>query len=75
MIHSFFFTFQDSKPRTLSLKYALAMLALPKTLGQHPETGHPVEVRNGKFGPFIFHNNQMRSVPKVRTSKLMNLFF
>eukprot|EP00890_Picochlorum_soloecismus_P005415 jgi/Picsp_1/5875/NSC_03232-R2_mpn domain containing len=55
---------KDSKPRTLSLKYALAMLALPKTLGEHPDTGLPVEVRNGKFGPFIVHNNQMRSVPK-----------
>lgn len=59
---------QDSKPRTLSLKYALAMLALPKTLGKHPDTGLPVEVRNGKFGPFIVHNDQMRSVPKVRTN-------
>ena len=55
---------KDSKPRSLSLKYALSMLTLPKILGSHPETAAPVEIRNGKFGPFILHGNQMRSIPK-----------
>lgn len=55
---------KDAKPRSLTLKYALSMLTLPRTLGNHPETHAPVEVRNGKFGPFILHGNQMRSIPK-----------
>ena len=55
---------KDSKPRSLTLKYALSMLTLPKILGSHPETSAPVEIRNGKFGPFILHGNQMRSIPK-----------
>lgn len=55
---------KDAKPRSLTLKYALSMLTLPKVLGNHPETHAPVEVRNGKFGPFILHGNQMRSIPK-----------
>lgn len=55
---------KDAKPRSLTMKYALSMLTLPRTLGSHPETHAPVEVRNGKFGPFILHGNQMRSIPK-----------
>ncbi len=56
---------KDSKPRSLTLKYALSMLELPRTLGDHPDTGAPVEVRNGKFGPFILHGSRMRSIPKT----------
>ena len=55
---------KDSKPRSLTLKYALSMLELPRTLGDHPDTGAPIEVRNGKFGPFILHGSHMRSIPK-----------
>ena len=55
---------KDCKPRSLTLKYALSMLELPRTLGDHPDTGAPVEVRNGKFGPFILHGSHMRSIPK-----------
>lgn len=56
---------KDSKPRSLTLKYALSMLELPRILGDHPDTGVPVEVRNGKFGPFILHGSHMRSIPKT----------
>lgn len=62
---------QDAKPRTLTLKYALSMLSLPRCLGVHPETGLDIEVRNGKFGPFIIHKDQMRSVPKVSDNSVM----
>lgn len=55
---------KDAKPKSCTLKYALSMLALPKTLGNHPHTQLPVEVRNGKFGPFIIHDGNMRSIPK-----------
>lgn len=55
---------KDAKPKSCTVKYALSMLALPKTLGNHPQTQLPVEVRNGKFGPFIIHDGNMRSIPK-----------
>lgn len=55
---------KDAKPKSCTLKYALSMLALPKSLGNHPQTQMPVEVRNGKFGPFIIHDRHMRSIPK-----------
>jgi DNA topoisomerase-1 len=50
--------------RSVKLDYALSLLALPRTLGNHPETNEPVVVRNGKFGPYVSHQRGMRSVPK-----------
>lgn len=50
--------------RYVRLEYALSLLALPKELGVHPETGAVVEVRNGKFGPFVMHGGTKRSIPK-----------
>jgi hypothetical protein len=51
--------------RSVKLDYALAVMALPRQLGDHPELGDVVEVRNGKFGPFVQHADTKRSVPKV----------
>jgi DNA topoisomerase-1 len=50
--------------RSVKLAYAISLLALPRTLGKHPETNEPVVVRNGKFGPYVSHNSSMRSIPK-----------
>lgn len=50
--------------RTVKLDYALSLLALPRTLGNHPETDEPVVVRNGKFGPYVSHKRSMRSISK-----------
>lgn len=51
--------------RSISLDYATALLALPRTVGQHPVTGSLIEVRNGKYGPFVLHGNTKRSLPKT----------
>ena len=32
---------------------ALQLLSLPRTLGEHPETGKPVQAGVGRFGPFV----------------------
>jgi DNA topoisomerase-1 len=50
--------------RTVKLDYCLSLLALPRTLGNHPETDEPVVVRNGKFGPYVSHQRVMRSLSK-----------
>jgi DNA topoisomerase I len=40
----------------VTLDMALALLALPRTLGTHPETERPVKVGLGRFGPYIVHD-------------------
>lgn len=50
--------------RSIGLEYATTLLALPRIVGQHPVTGAPIEVRNGKYGPFVLHGSTKRSLPK-----------
>lgn len=50
------------KPEDLTLERALGLLQLPRTLGTHPETGEKIEVGIGRFGPFVRHNGEYRSL-------------
>ena len=57
-------------PETVTLEQALGLLALPRTLGTHPETGNAVKASVGRFGPFVVHakgaadgKDDFRSVP------------
>jgi topoisomerase IA-like protein len=57
-------------PETVTLEQALGLLALPRTLGAHPETGNAVKASVGRFGPFVVHakggadgKDDFRSVP------------
>jgi DNA topoisomerase-1 len=63
------------KPRTVSLpkgmqveevtlEAALKLLSLPRTLGLHPEDQLPVTANNGRFGPYVAHNGEFRSLKK-----------
>jgi DNA topoisomerase-1 len=46
------------------LATALKLLALPRQLGSHPETGKTVEANVGPFGPYIKHDGAYKSIPK-----------
>ncbi len=48
----------------VTLQEALDLLSLPKTLGLHPVTGKEIKVGLGRFGPFVVHEGDYRSVPK-----------
>jgi DNA topoisomerase-1 len=37
----------------LTLAQALGLLALPRVIGTHPETGEPIEIGIGRFGPYV----------------------
>lgn len=43
------------KPEEVTLEKATALLSLPRTLGNHPETGGRIQANLGRFGPFIVH--------------------
>lgn len=47
------------------LDTALKLLALPRQLGLHPETGKPVEASIGRFGPYLKHDGMFKSIPKA----------
>jgi DNA topoisomerase I len=42
-------------PGDLDLERALALLALPKEVARHPESGEPILVGIGRFGPYVQH--------------------
>lgn len=53
------------KPEEVTLAKALDLLSLPKVVGSHPSTKLEVKVGFGRFGPYVFHDGEYRSIPKT----------
>ena len=51
------------QPESLTLEQALDMLAYPKALGPHPESGTNVTVQDGPYGPYVKCGKESRSLP------------
>lgn len=49
---------------SVTLADAVRYLSLPRELGQHPGTGLPVLANTGRFGPYVAHNGEFRSMKK-----------
>ncbi len=47
----------------ITLEQALAILALPRELGAHPDTGQPIYAGIGRFGPYVRHGSTYKSIP------------
>jgi DNA topoisomerase-1 len=43
-------------PEALTLEIAVGLLALPRLLGLHPETGKKIQASLGRFGPYVVHD-------------------
>ena len=40
----------------ITLETAVGLLSLPRLLGTHPETGAPIKAGQGRFGPYVVHD-------------------
>jgi DNA topoisomerase-1 len=50
------------KPAEIDLETALRLLALPRELGRHPETGDAIVAGIGRFGAYIKHGTTFKSL-------------
>jgi DNA topoisomerase-1 len=50
---------------TLELDQALALLALPRPVGDHPESGKPIVAGIGRYGPFVQYEGTYANLDSV----------
>ncbi|MGH7141537.1 MAG: type I DNA topoisomerase [Minisyncoccia bacterium] len=53
---------KEKDPEAVTLAEALKYLSLPRVLGNHPETNEPISANIGRFGPYIVHQKDFRSL-------------
>ena len=50
-------------PQDVDLDTALRLLALPRRVGLHPETGEPILAGIGRYGPWVRHAGTYAAIP------------
>ncbi|MBW3098914.1 type I DNA topoisomerase [Pseudohoeflea coraliihabitans] len=52
-------------PQTIDHEKALALLQLPRDVGQHPESGKMISAGIGRYGPFVLHDGVYANLESV----------
>jgi DNA topoisomerase I len=60
-------------PNSVDEKLALRILELPRLLGTHPDTGKEIRAGVGRFGPYVVHEKDFRSLKKEDSVLDVNL--
>ena len=55
---------KEKNPTEVTLADALHYLSLPRILGTHPDSGKPITASMGRFGPYVAHDGDYRSIKK-----------
>ena len=53
------------KPEDIDHEKALALLALPRDVGKHPETGKMISAGLGRYGPFVLHDGSYANLESI----------
>jgi DNA topoisomerase-1 len=53
---------KDKDLGTVTVADAVEYLSLPRVLGVHPTTGKDISANNGRFGPYVVHDGDFRSL-------------
>ncbi len=53
---------KDKDATIVTIEEALKYLSLPRILGTHPETGKEITANIGRFGPYVAHDGDFRSL-------------
>jgi DNA topoisomerase-1 len=53
---------KDVPAEEFGLDWAIKLVSLPRTIGNHPESGKPITARTGRYGPVLQHDGNFASL-------------